>query len=45
MIIPNKPIVGVLVLKKKKIKKQTNRRPPRVSGAREQCKKFTKIGS
>ena len=29
--------------KKKKIKKRTNRRPPRVSGIREQCKKQIKI--
>ena len=30
--------------KKQKIKKQTNRGPPRVSGVREQCNKLTKIG-
>ena len=44
MIIPKKPTMGFLVVKKKKFEKQTNRGPPRVSGAHEQCKKLTKIG-
>ena len=34
--------LGFFLSKKKK--KKTNREPPRVSGAREQCKKLTKIG-
>ena len=48
MIIPKKLTIGFLVFffkKKKKIKKQPNRGPPRVNGAREQYKKLTKIGS
>ena len=39
------PNLRVFFCLKKKIKKQTNRGPPRVSGAHEQCKKLTKIGS
>ena len=45
MIIPKKSNGFHSLKKKKKIKKQINRGPSRVSGAREQCKKFTKIGS